>query len=104
MTTYVEIHSPDQIISAAEFGYANYGATLTKTPPADRGRSKRPPRSKLVVNNDPSSPRNYCFVHGYSGHKGAACRFMLSDPANYISAHLLANVHTTVPGGSDSHL
>ena len=102
MTAYMEIDAPDQIVSAAEFGYANFGAVPPKTPTTDRSRSKRSPRSK-TVSSDSSVSRNYCFFHGYSSHKGVVCRLMLADPSTYTTAHLHANVHTTVPGGFDSN-
>ena len=100
MATFVEVHSPDQIQTSFDFGYANNFATLQQL----KTKDKRPSNHRNVNSSNSTSTRHYCHVHGYASHKGEDCRFMLADPTKYTTAHLHAGSHTTPPGGSDRNL
>ena len=41
---------------------------------------------------------NYCFKHGYNGHRGLGCRFMTSRPTEYNEAQLKCRNHLALPG------
>ena len=42
--------------------------------------------------------KHYCYVHGYTSHKGTACSVMLADPVKYMHSHQQASSHTMSPG------
>ena len=48
-----------------------------------------------------SRARQYCYVHGYCGHKGVTCSVMINAPTTYTNAMLRAKDHHT--GGSQKN-
>lgn len=82
---------------------SNRGAGRGVTSAAGRGRGI--PRAGTIA----GAPRNYCYLHGYDGHKGAGptgCRGMaaanLASPGTYSHVMLSATDHSS--GGSRYNL
>ena len=127
LTAYVMLHQPNITVGAAHYGNAAMPPALAHMfqayldqhyPVAGPGVGAGPGRGRGADNRAPNGRggrgqggrgrgaapgnRNYCFKHGYDGHRGPACNFMWSANQTALGAYTAAQIaapdHTT--GGS----
>ena len=89
LTAYVTLHSPNLLVTSADFGFSSQATA-------------KPSTSTTPQSVDP--PRKYCYVHGYDGHSSSKCRIMANDTANYSVTARSAKNHTALSGGSTTRM
>ena len=129
LVNHITLHAPNFVQTSADLGYvasaiipatpdpittflasAQFAtivataaaAAVVKLPPvASRASHKSALRPRLT---SPSSPRLYCFLHGYDWHSGIDCKKMAKDPASYPQGAQHATSHSSVVGGNTTKL
>ena len=120
LAAYVMLHQPDITVGEAHYGNAamppdmaqmvqaylaqhfpgvgagaGRGRGAANRAPTDRGGRGQGGRGRGAVPGN----RNYCFMHGYDGHRGPGCNFMWSTnqttPGAFTAAQVAATDHTT---------
>ena len=93
------------IVSAAAAAVVT-AAPVTGTKRSTSKRGHRAPPPVIPPSTSTSTPRAYCYAHGYDGHTGRNCNRMANPlyAADYTEAHRMATSHDSVLRGSTFRL